>query len=173
MENVAVTELKRGGWATACYIVSPDYKRLVASISMYGILAPIVTKTDYTIIDGHHRYMAAQELGLSEVPVITVDCSDIDAVLLHIDMNRYRGIVVAKFLSNLIGYILENSDYSYDDLRNRMALSKEEFEILADGSLVKMRKIKQHSYSPAWVPVESASGETMNIEKVTGHSEQV
>ena len=52
-------------------------------------------------------------------------------------------------------------------------MTLEEFQILLDGSLVKMRKIKQHTYSPAWVPIESASGEDIKIERPTGHSETV
>ena len=52
-------------------------------------------------------------------------------------------------------------------------MTSDEFDVLADGSLVKMRKIKQHSYSPAWVPIESTSGEDIRIERPTGHTEQV
>ena len=54
-----------------------------------------------------------------------------------------------------------------------MSLTSEEFDILAEGSLIKMRKIKQHTYSPAWVPIESNTGEDIKVERVTGHSEQV
>ncbi len=173
-DSLSCTDLKIGGWATSCYVVRPDYKRLLTSIQTYGVLSPLVVQQGTnTIIDGHHRLKAAQELSSTTVPCITVECDDIEAVLLHIDLNRYRGVVVAKFLSNLIGYILETGAYEYDALRDRMALSKEEFDILADGTLVKMRKIKQHSYSPAWVPVESATGEDIGIERVTGHAEQV
>jgi hypothetical protein len=173
-QHIFLADLKIGGWATSCYVVQPDYKRLMTSIETYGVLAPLVVQQGTnTIVDGHHRLRAAQELGLSSVPCVLVECDDIEAVLLHIDLNRYRGVVVAKFLSNLIGYILETGVYEYDALRERMALSKEEFDILADGTLVKMRKIKQHSYSPAWVPVESATGEDIGIERVTGHAEQV
>ena len=52
-------------------------------------------------------------------------------------------------------------------------MTQNEFEVLLEGSLVKMRKIKQHTYSPAWVPIESASGEDIHIERPTGHAEKV
>lgn len=173
-QNLSCSDLNIGGWASSCYIVRPDYNRLATSIETYGILSPLVVHKDTNkIIDGHHRLDVAQQLGVTSVPCVIVDCDEIEAVLLHIDLNRYRGVVVAKFLSNLIGYILETGAYEYDALRERMALSEEEFDILADGTLVKMRKIKQHSYSPAWVPVESAAGEDIGIERVTGHAEQV
>lgn len=173
MEYADVKDLKTASWTTSCYVVQPDYNRLRSSIEKYGILSPIVVQKNYTIIDGYHRMSAANDLGISAVPVRVLDCDDTEAILLHIDLNRYRGVVIAKFLSNLIRQVLDTGDYDEDSLRQRMALSKEEFEILADGTLVKMRKIKQHSYSPAWVPVESPTGEEFTIEQVTGHSEQV
>lgn len=173
MEYADISDLKIAPWGTSCYVVSPDYKRLVSSINLYGLLSPIVVQKNLTIIDGYHRLTALKELSVKSAPIIIVDCDDIEAILLHTDLNRYRGIVVAKFLSNLIRHILNNSDYDEDSLRERMSMTKDEFEILADGTLIKMRKIKQHSYSPAWVPIESNSGDDFQIEKVTGHKEQV
>jgi ParB-like chromosome segregation protein Spo0J len=173
MEYADISDLKIAPWETTCYVVSPDYKRLVSSINTYGLLSPILVQKNLTIIDGYHRLTALKELSIKSAPIRVVDCDDIEAILLHIDLNRYRGIVVAKFLSNLIRHVLDSSDYDEDSLRDRMAMTKEEFEILADGTLIKMRKIKQHSYSPAWVPIESNSGDDFQIEKVTGHKEQV
>ena len=51
-------------------------------------------------------------------------------------------------------------------------MTYDEFDVLLDGTLIKMRKIKQHTYSPAWVPIESKNGEDLHIERPTGHSEQ-
>lgn len=40
------------------------------SIVRDGIITPLVISADFTIISGHQRYRAAQELGLKKVPVI-------------------------------------------------------------------------------------------------------
>jgi hypothetical protein len=173
MDYTKVSELRPAKWASACYIVTPDYKRLSESIGTYGILSPIVIQPDGTIVDGYHRWLIANEQSISKVPVVVVDVDDIAAMLLHIDMNRYRGIVIAKYLSRMIQRILSSGSYDHDSLRKRMSMTKDEFDILADGSLIKMRKIKQHSYSPAWVPIESNTGEDITVERVTGHAEQV
>lgn len=173
MNFVNTSDIHPPKWATSCYIVSPDYKRLTKSIDTYGFLNPVVTQKDGTIIDGFHRWKIANELSIPNIPVVVVDVDDIDAMLLHIDLNRYRGIVVAKFLSRMIQRILESNKFSYDALQERMGLTNAEFDLLADGTLIKMRKIKQHTYSPAWVPIESKTGEDIVIEKPTGHSEQV
>jgi ParB family chromosome partitioning protein len=54
-------------------------KRVVDSIERVGFLTPLVVvrgdgedADDYHIIDGQHRYLAAQELGLKRVPVMVV-----------------------------------------------------------------------------------------------------
>ena len=46
---------------------------VAAAIREYGFRVPIIAKSDGTIIDGHLRFKAARELGLSEVPVILGD----------------------------------------------------------------------------------------------------
>jgi len=170
---IKASKLKPAKWVSSSYVVSPDYRRLTNSIISYGILSPIVCQPNGTIIDGYHRWTVANEQKIKTVPVMVVDIDDIDAMLLHIDLNRSRGVVIAKFLSRMLKKVIASGKYEYDDLRRKLEMTSDEFDVLADGSLVKMRKIKQHSYSPAWVPIESASGEDIRIERPTGHTEQV
>lgn len=52
-------------------------QRVIDSIGRVGFLAPVVTVErdggdGYVIIDGQHRYLAAQQLGLPEVPAVIV-----------------------------------------------------------------------------------------------------
>lgn len=50
-------------------------KHLMSSIERIGFIVPlIVVKQDdsYLIIDGQHRYLAAQELGIRDIPVLVV-----------------------------------------------------------------------------------------------------
>ena len=173
MQTTATSNLKPSYWRSACHVVAPDFSRLQASIKRHGFLSPLVIQPNGTIIDGYHRWIIANDCNIKNVPVVVVDIDDIDAMLLHVDMNRYRGAVIAKLLSSLIQQILLSKKYSYDDLRKRMALSDDEFSLLADGSLIKMRNIKEHKYSAAWVPVESKTGEDIFIERPTGLAEQV
>lgn len=56
---------------------APHVQRLVDSIERVGFLAPIVVVeaaegAQLHIIDGQHRYLAAQELGLRKLPVVIV-----------------------------------------------------------------------------------------------------
>ena len=52
-------------------------KHLATSIERIGFLVPVIVveregNSGYTIIDGQHRFLAAQKLGISELPVIVV-----------------------------------------------------------------------------------------------------
>ena len=173
MDLIKTSKLKPAKWTSSSYVVKPDYIRLSGSIVRHGMLSPIIAQKNGTIIDGYHRWTIANEQGIKTVPVTVVDVDNVDAMLLHVELNRSRGVVVAKYLSRMIKRILASGKYEYTELRSKLEMTTEEFDVLADGSLIKMRKIKQHSYSPAWVPIESASGDDIRIERPTGHSEQV
>jgi hypothetical protein len=43
-------------------------------------------------------------------------------------------------------------------------MSMIEVDMLLDGSLIKMRKVSEHKYSKAWVPIEAPSGSVESIE---------
>jgi DNA modification methylase len=47
--------------------------RMCASIREFGFKIPVLAKTDGTVIDGHLRLKAAQQLGIAEIPVIVCD----------------------------------------------------------------------------------------------------
>jgi ParB/RepB/Spo0J family partition protein len=55
---------------------SLEYIELKDSIARLGILNAIGITDTYTIIDGLHRYSAALDLGLIEIPVVTLSLSE-------------------------------------------------------------------------------------------------
>lgn len=60
--------------------------RIAASIAEFGFASPIVTDGHHTIIAGHGRWLAAQRLGLIEVPVV---------VLEHLTDTQRRALAIA------------------------------------------------------------------------------
>jgi hypothetical protein len=47
-------------------------------------------------------------------------------------------------------------------------MSNDEVDLLFDGGLLKSRKVKDHVYSKAWIPIEAPAGTTsatINIER--------
>ena len=70
-----------------------DQKQLVASIRKSGIIQPIIVRksdSGYEIIAGERRWRAAQQAGLSSVPVIIRDAQDLDLAELSLIENIQR-----------------------------------------------------------------------------------
>jgi len=86
------------------------YQKELESIKRFGFAVPIVvrsTGTGLEIIDGEHRWRAAQELGLDQVPIWDLGLiSDIDAKQLTIVLNETRGAADRDKLSALIQDLL-------------------------------------------------------------------
>jgi DNA-directed RNA polymerase delta subunit len=94
------------------------------------------------------------------VPVIRVDCDSIDARILHVSLNRGRGDIVAKKLSNIVKDVVASGAYSDEELADQLCMKYDELDIMLDGTVLKVRNISDHRYSRAWVPVEASSDVT-------------
>jgi len=79
--------------------------QIAASIAEFGFTNPILIGGDDMIIAGHGRLMAAQRLGLAEVPVIVLD---------HLSEAQRRALVIAD------NKIAENAGWDEDLLRTEL-----------------------------------------------------
>jgi hypothetical protein len=156
-------KLNDATWRTT-YTLSPDLAVLARSIHKHGILSPILVRNDgFTIIDGHERVALVKgnkdirDAVGSTVPVTLVDCSEQDAMILHVQMNRGRGSVVSKRLSSLVRRLYVSGSMVEGDICSALNMTIDELELLLDGTIIKHRAIKDHLYSRAWVPIESSA----------------
>ena len=161
VKQVSPSELNPASWR-ATYMLSPDLAVLARSVYKHGILSPIIVRKDgMTIVDGHERHSLAlnnpqiRESVGEVVPVSIIDCTEQEAMILHIQMNRGRGSVVSKRLSALVRKLYISKSATEQDLCSAFNMTLDEFEVLLDGTIVKHRAIKDHIYSRAWVPIES------------------
>lgn len=148
----------------ATHVLKPDMSILSSSISDYGLISPIIVqKSSGVIIDGHHRIIAiaaSKELTKkysSGVQCVSFDVDEIDAMIMHIRLNRPKGSIVAIQMSSIVKTIFQSRKYTIDELDGLFNMTVSESELMLDGSLLKMRKVKEHIYSPAWVPIEAPS----------------
>ena len=58
----------------------------------------------------------------------------------------------------VIRNIILSKKYSPKDLDRTLSMKKDEYELMMDGTLLKHRKVSDHKYSRAWVPVEAPPG---------------
>jgi ParB-like chromosome segregation protein Spo0J len=163
IEMVAVTELNVPEWH-ATYILRPDLLVLADSLASEGFVSPLVVQRGTNdVIDGTQRLrlvMGNRHLAemFPEVPVVYKDVSNLQAMALHVQLNRGRGSVVAKSLSAIIRKLKKSRAFSVDDFARKFAMKGDELELMLDGTILKHRNVKNHSYSRAWVPVEAPPG---------------
>jgi len=158
-------QLSAGPWRSS-YLLKPDLEVLARSMAEYGWLQPIIVQSSTNrIIDGHVRWeiagssRAVKKKVKSHVPVILQDVSDLDAAFMHIRLNRSKGMSAAKQVSRVMRDLIMAGKVSEDELKKKLAMTSDEVDVMLDGTLLKHRKIDQHKYSRAWVPVEAPSAE--------------
>lgn len=84
-----------------------DFAKLVQSIKEFGFIEPVVINKDHTIIGGHMRVRAAQELKFTEVPCVEVDLPKEKEKALNLALNRIHGEWDEDKLAELL-FELEN-----------------------------------------------------------------
>jgi len=89
--------------------------QIAASIAEFGFNNPILVDTKAGIIAGHGRLLAAQKLGLTEVPVIVLD---------HLTEAQQRAYIIAD------NQLALNAGWDEDLLRAELAaLQAEDFDV--------------------------------------------
>ncbi len=64
-------------------------RKLAASLKQFGFVLPIVTDADGRVVGGWGLVLAARQLGLSEVPAVSLtDLSDAELRALRLALNR-------------------------------------------------------------------------------------
>lgn len=164
IEFVSINDLVVPEWDTV-HILRPDLLVLADSITSFGLQSPLVVrKADNSIIDGSQRYKliagnkSISALFADGIPVTYIDCDELDAMVLHVQMNRGRGAMVAKKLSAIVRLLQKSRKFSEPDFAKRFCMKFDELELMLNPTIIKQRKITEHNYSRAWVPVEAPPG---------------
>src|SRR5690349_20997967 len=111
---------------------------VAASIRRFGWQQPIVARRSGEVIAGNTRLKAAQQLGMTEVPVWWFDGSDLDAVAYNLADNRLHSFSqwnepeLAKLLEQLrkedsldgVGFSTEDIDALVAELRAQEEVDK-------------------------------------------------
>jgi hypothetical protein len=159
----------------ATYILRPDLLTLAKSLIDFGFITPIIVqKGTNFVIDGNERVSLAKinkhvKLAVGDTcPVIYFECDSFEAQMMHLRLNRSKGTLLAKPTSKIIRDLVRSNRFCKEDLEELLQIKHDEFYLLLDGSLLKHRKVSDHTYSRAWVPVEAdpkATESPVSIEK--------
>lgn len=146
----------------ATYMLRPEITVLAQSLHQYGWIAPLVVRSGtLDIIDGYHRWLIVKtdkaltkKLGRA-IPCITVKCDTQQAMMMHLQLNRGRSLVMAEGTSHIVRELMKSRRYSKNAIQQTLAMSTDEMALMQDSTLIKHLNIPSHSYSKAWVPVEA------------------
>ncbi len=146
-----------------------DFDLLKRSITEDGFTQPIVAvrtvgefaeEYPFTIVDGEHRWRAASELGMTEVPLAVVPMSLEQARIATLRHNRARGSEDIELATEVLRDLekLGALEWAQDSL----ALSDDELNRLLE-DIPTPEALARDEYLEAWEPKETVH----NIESVT------
>jgi ParB family chromosome partitioning protein len=103
---------------------------LVASIAVHGVLQPILVRTHpadpgrYQIVAGERRWLAAQQAGLVDVPVVVRAMNDQEALELGLVENVLREDITPMEEARALKKLIDTFGYSYAKLGERLGKNK-------------------------------------------------
>lgn len=140
-------------------VYSKEMELLKFSILKQGWIQPILVSHEYVIIDGFHRASLAKfdtevkNLTGGKVPVVIMELSEPERMLLTVRINRAKGSHIAIRMSDLIKKLVNDYGISMDEICNQIGATKDEVELLLMDDVFKKFNInKETKYSKAWIP---------------------
>jgi len=132
MEMVPLAKMKANPW-NPNRMSEEIFAKELLSIQNNGFVEPIKLREladgSYEIVDGEHRWRAATQLGLGEVPCVNLGpISDAQAKKLTIIANELRGAPEPVRLAALIKDL--NTDISLEDLALELPMTRVELDSL-------------------------------------------
>jgi len=114
------------------FLTPAQMDALKKSIARDGFVVPILVRPiengRYEVVSGNHRLLAAQELGLEQVPAVVKDMDDREAQRLAINLNTVHGEpaveALAPFLADLDDDLLREIFIPDDMLRELAEFDK-------------------------------------------------
>lgn len=140
-------------------VFTKEMQLLKLSIMKQGWIQPILVTQDYVIIDGFHRAtLAKTEKDLrnmtgGKVPVVVMNLSEPERMLLTIRMNRAKGSHVAVKMSDIVKTLVNEYGMPVKQICQEIGATKDEVDLLMlDNVFKKMKFDETTKYSKAWVP---------------------
>ena len=154
-------------WVDAASLNSNDYnpnvvlnqelKLLEFSIIKNGWIQPVLVNKDMTIIDGYYRSFLSrtsktiQEKYDGKVPVVVMDLTEPERMLLTIRINRAKGNHVAVKMHDIVKSLIDDHHYTKKQIRQGIGCTQDEVDLLYKEGVFDALNIKEHKYSKAWI----------------------
>lgn len=155
---------------------SEVFGKLVNSMRLYGFTKPLVCRSftevpGYEIIDGEHRWRAAQQLSMPNVMIVDLGLvDDVTAKQLSIVLNELGGSPDQVRLAELLRDI--NTDVSIEDLSKVMPFSDKELKMLTEIVDFSFASMSGEDTRPALTTAEQEAIDGKKAEKVAEAEEK-
>jgi ParB family transcriptional regulator, chromosome partitioning protein len=144
-------------------------QELVDSIRQHGIIQPLIVRQTggrYELIAGERRWRAAQELGLTEVPVIIRSANDLEVLELSLIENLQRSDLNPIEEAHGYARLAEEFGMRQEEIATKVGRSR---AAVANA----MRLLELHSQVQTWVAQEVVSvGHAKVLLGLKNHDEQ-
>ena len=153
-------ELKSNNYNPNCCF-TPELKLLERNILALGWCQPILCTSDFTIIDGFHRWMLMRESIEMQrrwggmVPVAVLDVPRSKAMILTIRMNRAKGSHVAIRMHEMVRELIDESKMTREALALEIGATLDEIDLLYQEGVFSHKDIANYKYSKSWIPKET------------------
>ena len=131
IKMVPIETIKPSPFENANEFSEELFASLRKDIETNGLIgqALVVNPKENTLVDGHHRLRAMQELGYKKVPVIFYEPKDeTEHKILSIALNKKRGNFNEQKLHNLIKSIHDSGRYSLEELAEKLGFNNSEIK---------------------------------------------
>ncbi len=114
-----------------------EYAALVAFMKEEGAIQTILVhptkkKGHFKIIDGHHRYWAAKDLGIAALPAIVLKAADARAKAIGIGLNQLRGELDLTIAGAMMEEIMAETNWTSAQLSTLTGFSPSKIEALTE-----------------------------------------
>lgn len=140
-------------------VYTKEIELLKFSILYNGWIQPILVTQDFVIIDGFHRASLAKAdkevkaLTGGKVPVVIMQLSEPERMMLTIRINRAKGSHIAIKMADVIKKLVHEYGISIEMICKEIGANKDEIDLLLmDNVFKKFNLTKESKYSKAWVP---------------------
>jgi len=127
--SISISDLAPNKFQPRTHFSKEKIEELTQSIKTNGLIQPIIVRhnnqnNNYEIIAGERRWLAAQNAGLHEVPVVVLNITDLQALELAIVENIQREDL--NIIEEARGYkrLMDEFLYDHEKLSNFMGKSK-------------------------------------------------
>lgn len=154
------SKLKANDYNPNC-VQKEELRLLELSILLTRWVQPVLVRAgDLEIIDGFHRWSLTRDSRAlldrygGHLPVVTLELSRPQAMLVTVRMNRAKGQHVALRMSDLVRELVEQHGLSGEEVATGIGAHPGEIDLLLSPGAFKARNLKDVPYSKAWVPYE-------------------